>query len=195
MRKVLHLFSVVFLVFIPLLAQKSSPPEIVIVAAILPEGEDVGIAFSRLIPHNQVEAYIQRLASLGNRNVENLQIRDEEGKTSAHFLLKGGNRWSEDRPYVQLFINSFPDINSLFIVLFPLRKIENSLPLHFENEDIIIRNLGMRKFNYEVRHKKEMTSPISLYSTWERTRFPLFSFAVLVVSVLAILLGRRRKKR
>lgn len=183
-----------FLLAIPSFPQRT-PPDLVIVASLLPTGEDVGIAFSGIVPKERVENYIQKLAQLGGRKVENLKIREEEGKTSAHFLLTGGALWNDDKPYIQLFINSFPDVNSLFIALFPFRKIENTLPLHFENEDVIIRNLGVNSFNYEVVHKRKMASPTSLYSTWEKWRFSFIPLAVVFSLVAAIFLLGRRKGR
>jgi len=183
-----------FLLAIPSFPQRT-PPDLVIVASLLPTGEDVGIAFSGIVPKERVESYIQKLAQLGGRKVENLKIREEEGKTSAHFLLTGGALWKDDKPYIQLFINSFPDVNSLFIALFPFRKIENTLPLHFENEDVIIRNLGVNSFNYEVVRKRKMASPTSLYSTWEKWRFSFIPLAVVFSLVAAIFLLGRRKGR
>ncbi len=183
-----------FLLSLPSLPQKP-PPDLVIVASLLPEGEDVGIAFSHTIPREKVESYIRNLAKLGNREVKNLTIREEEGKTSAHFLLIGGKRWGDDKPYVQLFINAFSDIDSLFLVLFPSRQIGSTLPLHFENEDIIIKNLGVKSFNYEIRHKRKMASPTSLYSSWEKWRFSLIPLAFVLSLIFVIFLRERRKGR
>lgn len=175
---------------------QKQPPDLVIVASLLEGGEDIGIAFSKIIPKEKVESYINNLAQLGGRRIENLKIKDEEGTTSAHFLLTGGKLWGEDKPYIQLFINAFPDMDTLFVALFPLRKIENTLPLHFENENIIIRNLGVKSFNYEIKHKRKSEVPISLYSTWERWRFPLVSLTSLfVVAVTILILGRRKGRQ
>lgn len=174
---------------------QKTPPNLVIVATLFPEGEEVGIAFSTIIPKENLEIYIQNLAKLGGRKVEDLRIKDEEGKTSAHFLLKGGKLWGDDKPYIQLFINAFPDMDYLYIALFPLRQIENTIPLHFENEDVIIRNLGVKSFNYEIKHKRKLSSPTTLYSTWEKWRLPYIPLAVVFFVIVAIFLSGRRKGR
>jgi hypothetical protein len=177
------------------LAARQKVPDIVIIASIFNGGEDIGVAFSSIVPHEKVRNYVENLARLGGRNLENLKIKDEENITSARFFLKGGKQWEEDKQYIQLFINAFPDLNSLQIVLFPLREIQNSLPLHFENEDVIIKNLGMQSFNYEVIHKRKISSPISLSSKWEKWRLPIFFLLSLsFLSVLFLVLGRRRKQ-
>ena len=188
-------FSLLFLLFCFPLFPKEGVPDIVIIASISPEGEDVGIAFSSLVPHSKVRDYAENLARLGGRNLENLKIKDEENITSAHFFLKGGKQWKDDKQYIQLFINAFPDLNSLHIVLFPFRRIDNSLPLQFENKDVIIKSLGMKSFNYEVIHKRKLSSPISLSTGWEKWRPLIYSLVSLTFLLCVFLfLGRRRKQ-
>jgi len=187
-------FFLLFLLFCFPIFPKEEAPDIVVIASIFAGGEDIGVAFSSIVPHEKVMNYAENLAKLGGRNLENLKIKDEENITSARFFLKGGKQWKEDKQYIQLFINAFPDLNSLHIVLFPLREIQNSLPLQFENEDVIIKSLGMHSFNYEVIHKRKMSSPISLSSGWEKWRLPIYSLLSLsFLGVLFFVLGRRRK--
>jgi len=193
MKKTLF-FLLPLLLSLPSFPQKTSP-DIVIVASLLSGEEDVGIAFSQTVPRERVESYLQSLAQLGGRMVEDIQINEEEGKTSAHFLLKGGKQWGDDKPYIQMFVNAFPDMDSLFIVLFPLRQIENTLPLHFENEDIIIKSSGVDSFNYEVRHKREMTSATSLYSAWEKWRLPLILAGIFTITMVISVVGRRKRRQ
>jgi hypothetical protein len=188
-------FFLLFLLFCFPIFPKEEVPDIVVIASIFAGGEDIGVAFSSIVPHEKVMNYAENLAKLGGRNLENLKIKDEENITSARFFLKGGKQWKEDKQYIQLFINAFPDLNSLHIVLFPLREIQNSLPLQFENEDVIIKSLGMHSFNYEVIHKRKMSSPISLSSGWEKWRLPIYSLLSLsFLGVLFFVLGRRRRK-
>jgi hypothetical protein len=188
-------FFLLFLLFCFPIFPKEEAPDIVVIASIFAGGEDIGVAFSSIVPHEKVMNYAENLAKLGGRNLENLKIKDEENITSARFFLKGGKQWKEDKQYIQLFINAFPDLNSLHIVLFPLREIQNSLPLQFENEDVIIKSLGMHSFNYEVIHKRKMSSPISLSSGWEKWRLPIYSLLSLsFLGVLFFVLGRRRRK-
>lgn len=188
-------FSLALLLFSPLLSQQKIP-DVVIVVSILRGGEDVGIAFSSLVSKGKVENYVKNLAKLSGGKVEVLNIRNEEDRTSAHFSLKGGKVFREDRQYLQLLINAFPDMHTLRIVLFPLRQIENSLPLHYENEDVIIRNLGMNTFNYEVMRKSETTTPVSLSSSWEKWRFFISSLLFLFsIGAFLMIWGRRRKKK
>jgi hypothetical protein len=188
-------FSLLFILLCFPIFPKEEAPDIVIIASILPGGEDIGIAFSSIVPHNKVRDYAENLARLGGRNLENITIKDEENITSAHIFLKGGKQWKDDKQYIQLFINAFPDLNSLHIVLFPLREIENSLPLQFENKDVIIKSLGMKSFNYEVIHKSKISSPISLSTGWEKWRLPIY-FLISLSFLIGVFffLGRRRKQ-
>jgi hypothetical protein len=188
-------FSLLFILLCFPIFPKEETPDIVIIASILSGGEDIGIAFSSIVPHNKVRDYAENLARLGGRNLENITIKDEENITSAHIFLKGGKQWKDDKQYIQLFINAFPDLNSLHIVLFPLREIENSLPLQFENKDVIIKSLGMKSFNYEVIHKRKLSSPISLSTGWEKWRLPIYSLVSLSFLIgVFLFLGRRRKQ-
>lgn len=171
-------------------------PDVVIICSLLPGGkEDVGIAFSHVVAEDKAKEYVERLGHFLGGEVTDLRIRAEEGITSAHFRISNGREWEDDRGYLQAFINAFNDVRSLRIVLFPFRPLRNSLPLRFENDKVIINNLGMGNFNYEVLLKEEKPRNVSLYSLWERGRLFFYLFAGIVVVSLGTFLTLRRRKR
>ncbi len=171
-------------------------PEVVIICSLLPGGkEDVGIAFSYVVSEDKVKEYVERLGHFWGGDVTDLRIREEEGITSAHLQMSKGKGWEDERGYLQAFINAFSDLRSLRIVLLPFRPLRNSLPLRFENDKIIINNLGMGNFNYEVLFKEEKPRNVSLYSFWERGRLFFYLFGGIVVVSLGTFLTLRRRKR